>query len=402
MRLLTPRHACLAALFGLVGVWVAWAGFGVETGGDDPVEFAPAFHALLGGHLGAFLAHLPKEGAGGSVLLRWPGAALGWALSPERITVFRFGALECVLALGLLGVVVSRRLTRSGPVRPGLRRIALVGLCLLAPAALGAISMGHPEEALGAALCIAAVLLAGADRAALAGLALGLAVINKPWGLLAVAPTLWALPHGRRRCALIAGGIAAAWLAAVYLGAPARFGSALAGLHAPPWPGDVWWPLTRVRISPGGIAYRALPAPAADYGRYVAAVLALGPALALFRRRPVTADCLAVLALGFLIRCAGDPSNLLYYELPFVVALGAWEAWRGRFPLLALLAAAGAWLALDGLAGAGPTAQFLAYLAVSAPFAAILGRAAVRGSPRVSSGRDGVPFLTGHPATRLV
>ena len=41
---------------------------------------------------------------------------------------------------------------------------------------------GHPEEPLGAALCIGAVLVAATSRSELAGALLGLAVINKPGG----------------------------------------------------------------------------------------------------------------------------------------------------------------------------------------------------------------------------
>ena len=68
----------------------------------------------------------------------------------------------------------------------------MVGLLLLAPAMLDAIRFGHPEEALGAVLCIVAVLLAGENRSTAAGLVLGLAIINKPWGVLALPPALLA------------------------------------------------------------------------------------------------------------------------------------------------------------------------------------------------------------------
>ena len=75
-------------------------------------------------------------------------------------------------------------------------------------------------------------------------------------------------------------------------------------------------------------------------------------------------DVLGVLALAFLLRCMLDPWNLVYYHLPLVVALAAWEARRGRdLPVLALVATAACWLTFvvyDERAGYGP---YLAYLA---------------------------------------
>ena len=49
-------------------------------------------------------------------------------------------------------------------------------------------------------------------------------------------------------------------------------------------------------------------------------------------------DVLGVLALAFLLRCMLDPWNLVYYHLPLVVALAAWEARRGRdLPVLSIV-----------------------------------------------------------------
>jgi hypothetical protein len=50
-------------------------------------------------------------------------------------------------------------------------------------------------------------------------------------------------------------------------------------------------------------------------------------------RRPRD-EALLLLALLFLERCALDPWNNLYYHLPLVIALLAWEIRRDRFPLL--------------------------------------------------------------------
>jgi hypothetical protein len=388
-------------------VWVAWGGFGpaLQTTGDDSLTFAPAFHALLGGHVAAFFDHLPNDGAGGSVLLRLPFAALGDLMSPSQLTNFRFGALECELALAALGLVLVVGYERAG-VRASWR-FGVLALLVLAPALLGVVHLGHPEEALGAALCIGAVLLAGAGRSHLAGLLLGTALINKPWGLLALAPVLLALDARRDRlvCALIAGAIASSWVLAVAIGAPS-FGNALAGLSAPPWPGDVWWPFTAMHPARAGAPYRALPPLLSIYGRDVAGAvgLAVGAFAALRSWVPAPTGarrgggfnierCLALLALTFLLRCALDPSNLLYYELPFVVATAAWEARRARPPLLALLACAWLWLVYHPLAAAGSGIECAGYLLGALPFGWALAHEAFGGRSRVWSGAECSPAV---------
>ncbi|HEY5317502.1 MAG TPA: hypothetical protein VIJ20_05945 [Solirubrobacteraceae bacterium] len=225
------RRLTVPALVLIGAVYVAWLGFGVQTTGDYPRLFAPAMGALLGGHVDAFFHLLPEDGAGGSVLLRAPGALLGRLLVGGRLAEFRFGALESILALGGLGMWLARELV---------------------------------------------VLLA-------AGLALPLA-------------------RGSER---------------------------------------------------------------------------------------TTEDCLALLALVFLARCLLDPDDHVYYHVPFVIALLAWEARTRDAPVLALLATGLLWLVFHTVSGvAGLDVQFIAYLAVTMPFVAVLLRPALgRAAPR----RQGVP-----------
>ena len=81
-------------------------------------------------------------------------------------------------------------------------------------------------------------------------------------------------------------------------------------------------------------------------------------------------DVLGVLALAFLLRCLLDPWDLVYYHLPLVVSLAAWEARRGRdLPVLSVVVTAACWLTFvvyDARSGSGP---YLAYLAWAIPLA---------------------------------
>jgi len=391
------RRIAAPALVLAGAVYVAWQGFGVQTTGDYPWLFAPAMSALLAGHLGAFFHQLPGDGAGGSVLLRAPGALVGRALVGTRLGEFRFGALESMLALGGVGLWLARGMRAHG--RPTVARAAVVGLCVIAPALLDAIFFGHPEEPLGAALCVSAVLLADADRPILAGVALGLAIINKPWGVFALAPTLLAAPRGRLRLAAVAGGIAVGWFGTAYLAAPAQFAHSLSALSPVAHPEELWWPLAHLSAPPGVTPTHYLPAFITAHARELVVLLAAGLALPLARRRGrTTEDCLALLALVFLVRCLLDPNDHVYYNVPFVIALIAWEARTRGAPVLALLTTGLLWLIFHTLSGvAGLDVQFVAYVAVTIPLAVVLiapalGRAAC-GRGRVAARRAAEPII---------
>jgi hypothetical protein len=90
-------------------------------------------------------------------------------------------------------------------------------------------------------------------------------------------------------------------------------------------------------------------------------------------------DALGVLAFAFLLRCMLDPWDLIYYHLPLVVALAAWEARRGRdLPVLSVVVTAACWVTFviyDARSGYGP---YLAYLAWTVPLAAGLALALLR------------------------
>jgi hypothetical protein len=91
------------------------------------------------------------------------------------------------------------------------------------------------------------------------------------------------------------------------------------------------------------------------------------------RRRGPRTDALLLLALLLLVRCVLDPWNVLYYHLPLVVALLAWEVLDGRrIPVLSLATTGAVWLTFSTYDTAYSDGPWLAYLAWTLPLAAHL------------------------------
>jgi hypothetical protein len=403
------RRSVAWLLIGLGGVWVAWQNGRSWSLGDYTSEFAPAMNALLAGHLHAFAHLLPSDGAGGSLLLRAPAALAGKLLVGGQVAIFRFGALASELAAGALGLVLARDMRERGV--SIVSRVATVALCVFTAALLDAIFFAHPEETLGATLCVGAVLLSGAGRPALAGLALGCAIINKPWGVLALAPVALASQAGLRRTAVGAFAVVLPWIALAYGFDPARLihqMSAASSLALVAHPVDLWWPLDHAVRRPGTTPYYAPPAFLVAHAREIAVLLMIPLSVPLALRRvpglrallagerphahlprivlsdrAVTDAGLALLALLMLVRCMLDPSNHVYYQVPFVLALLAWDSRVARAPVRALLGAGLLWLIFHTISGvAGLSLQFLAYTLVTVPCAVMLLGAATAGAVR--------------------
>jgi hypothetical protein len=160
-------------------------------------------------------------------------------------------------------------------------------------------------------------------------------------------------------------------------------------------PQQVWWlfgvPATHA-FQAAGHGTRMGPAWLAPIPHPLIVALAV-PLAALWWERGGRAardrhDALALLAALFLVRCALDPWNLVYYELPLVVALAAWEARRERgLPVLALTATACTWVSFVTYGAHTGDGPFAIYFAWVVPLAAVLarqllGRGARRRSPR--------------------
>jgi hypothetical protein len=338
--------------------------------GDFYLEVYPAYERLMGGDVDGFLAMLPGY-SGFTVLVGGPAALLTGAFGGIETMVFRLTAAPGLLALAALGVAVA------GPVRAAGNRMWPVFLLAAAGGALAlsALEYGHPEDLLATACAVGAVLVARGGRTGWASVLIVLAVVAKQWAVLAILPAAMAAPRGGWRIA-VAGAIGTVLLLAVQTqaGGSNHAGITSTGLLFHPhqlfWPfgvpatpdfiadghgttmGPAWLaPLTRPLIVGSGIVIA------------VAWWLRSGPE----RNRD---DVLGVLALAFLLRCMLDPWDLVYYHLPLVVALAAWEGRRGRdLPVLSVAVSAACWLTFviyDARTGYGP---YVAYLAWTVPLA---------------------------------
>jgi hypothetical protein len=321
------------------GLAAALMALATGVGTDYRFDAGPAVSALARGDIHGFVS-APIQMGPLSILLRAPLAGLAGA---DSVWGYRAGALVCLLALVWLGGLVARR---AGA---GFGVIA-AALLVANPVTFEALKLGHPEELLGAALCVAAVLLAR-DRPVWAAVSLGAALATKQWALIAIAPVLIAAPRESRvRLAATAAGVAAAVVVPVALADPHAFISALDhpafGLAAMRT-GNLWGitaitghvPLgggesATIFVVPGWLQHVAHP---------MVAVLTVGLGAVAVRRRAV--DPIALLAVLMLLRCALDPWDHAYYHAPFLAALIAWEVLEARrLPLVSALGAA--WLGI--------------------------------------------------------
>jgi Glycosyltransferase family 87 len=357
MRRIARENApcALAALAGcgLLG-WLGLSGFAWS---DYETEALPAFTALVHGHLAEFLRLAPAYG--GSFVERAPFALIPGLWGGGALAVYRALAVPCLLAAAALGVWLVAQMRREG--RPVFARALALAICVANPLTLHALELGHPEELLGGCLCVAAVLLAAHERPLWSGLALGLAVANKPWALLAVGPVLLALPAPRRAsCGASALLVAGAVLAPLLLVGSGGFSAGVRASAVQPntifHPWQLWWFLGHhqpvpLHGPPTALAYGYRVGPAWASAISHPLILALGVvvplALWLRARRPPRIglrSALLLLALLLLLRCLLDPWDIAYYPLPFVLALLAWEA-RGAIAHPPVLSAASTVLA---------------------------------------------------------
>jgi hypothetical protein len=368
---------------------IAKLGLGSWQWNDWDTESRPAVDALLAGHVSGFLSLAPAYG--GSLILRAPFMALAKLWGGGELAIFRAGAAPCLVAVGALGVWLAVRLRDLGR-KPLVAGIALLA-CVANPVTVSALKVGHPEELLGAMLCIAAVLAAAQDQPVWAGVLLGLAIANKDWALLAVGPVAIALPRRRVRALAVAGVVAGAVLAPLVLGSGGAYTAATSTASQTsqlfnPW--QVWWFLGSHAHSgfAGKAGYRLPPGFVTTIAHPMIVALSV-PLSGLYvfvrRRRGDTSrpDALLLLALLLLLRCALDPWDNAYYPLPLLLTLLVWESLRfERVPVLTLGGSLAVWLLTEDLPGApvdlGADALAALFLAVVLPALAALAGALYR------------------------
>ncbi|HEY4811655.1 MAG TPA: hypothetical protein VIH71_11430 [Solirubrobacteraceae bacterium] len=400
-RILRENVLC-ALLAAGCSVVMGWLGLYSFAWNDYETEARPSFEALAHGHLVRFLQLAPAYG--GSLVERGPFALLAGLSGGGSLTVYRMVAVPCLLAIAALGVWICARMRAEG--RSVLARAVAMFICVANPVTLGALELGHPEELLGACMCVAAVALASRDHPIWAGVLLGMAIANKEWALLAAGPVLLALPGGLARrttrarrnyskilvCSVSACATAALVLAPLVLVAGGRFAAgarAVAVIGGTQFqPRQIWWffgthgPLVHGTFGNKLPGYRIGPAWIAQTSHPLIIVLGLGLAVGLWlarthQRRAVSErDAMLLLALVLLLRCILDTWDIGYYMLPFTIALLAWEV-RGasRPPMVTLVAAVLPWFLLQELAGhgIGPDAQAALFIAWTVPLAVWLG-----------------------------
>lgn len=364
-----------ALLCVLVLGWLGLAGFALS---DYDLEAADAFWALRTGDLDTFFSLAPAYG--GSFVLRAPFAWLTALWGGGELAVYRAVSLPGMLACAALAVVVVERMRDLGRSRLD-RGVVLIAL-VASPVALRALEIGHPEELLGGALCVAAVL-AAPTRPLAAGVLVGLAVANKPWALVAVPVVVAAVPASRAvRTGLAAGAIVLLVVSPLLL-----FGASFAQNTAvvsstgdifQPW--QVWWFLgeggrLHEQFGAGVRILRHPPDWLMPLTRpmVLAVPVALAAAWWRVRRTDARADAgaaLLLLSLVLHLRCLLDPWNIGYYGLPALLGLATWEGLhrRDRPPVLTLAFVAANWLTFETLfTRVGADVQSLVYVAWALP-----------------------------------
>jgi hypothetical protein len=345
-------------------------------------EAGPAVEHLVAGNLHGFLALAPVYG--GSLLLSAPALALGGSLDGLN-GAYRLEVLFGAMTIAVLALALARLQRSEG--KPALSRWLLIGLVVASPASNWALKYGHPEELLTTALCVGGMLLVIRGRITTGAVLLGLAVASKQWALLALPIALAVAPREHRiRLVTFSGCAALALFAPLALVNTGHFVAANKGLASAALffrPQQIWWTLHLDYLRHlGGTFYERAPITlVARYSRplTVLSAVLLGGAYWLRRRRLQPSDAMLVLALVMLLRGMLDPWDEIYYQLPFLVSLGAWEICSQRAPLFTLAASILVWTGFEpvDLVSSGDIAN-LFYLTWAIPAAVLMGSRALR------------------------
>ncbi len=328
------EYVGLAALsmimLGLILAVVTWAAGPSGQFNDFHREAWPAYQALFHGHVVLFVQRGPAYI--GSLVLRAPFALVASLWGGGWRAVFVATALPCLAALPILLSWILYERRRADPT-PSAVWTMLVGT--LTPALFMAIFGGHPEDVLGAVLCVASVLTALQNRRTWCTVLLTLAIINKPWALAALPVVLIALPAHRVRTGLtivvlagaVLGGLLAIQQSVTGASAASLTGTGVGTIFNPGqllwWFGRSSWLVVHARIL---IVLLPFLIAGLWWRRQRSAV-----------EKPAPERILLLLVLVLLLRAALDPWDNLYYNFPFLLALLAYEAHVRRLPVLSII-----------------------------------------------------------------
>lgn len=335
---------------------------GIAAFNDFYREAWPSYRALDHGHILGFIDRGPAYL--GSLVLRAPFAFIPsiWGGGPRAAYIAT--AIPCLLSVPILASwLIADTRGRAGTANP----LGVLVLYAFNPIVILAIFGGHPEEVLGAVLCVAAVLAAARDRAGWATAFLSLAVINKFWALVAVPVVIAVLPRHRLRVLIVTGVVCAVVLIPLIVEQANATGttSAVAGTGIGTifnsaqllwWFGRTSWIVQHARdlIVVAGIA-------CAGIWWFRGGRNARGTQL--------LEQALLLLALVMLLRAALDPWDNAYYHLPFLFALLAYETYTRRWPLLTFVYSfvLVIMVPVNGITNASGNTQALAYALISIP-----------------------------------
>jgi hypothetical protein len=428
MQRLTSKifGACAAIVLSAVaGSVILLSGLQEFAFTDYETEALPAVDRLVAGDAAGFLTALP--GYGGALILQAPFALLGHALGGDAdLWAWRLQALPGITALFVIGVVLGIRVNRSieGPAGAAWGCVT-AAFASATPFAMVAQNYGHTEEALVAGFVVLGVLLAARGNLALAGVLVGLAAAAKPWAIVAVPVVLLAAADRRELFRVSTAVVIAGLLLTVPTFAAGGTGKVVASAHTSTSgtfrPDNLFWfagstnpdwqprsPAPDDSVVGGvvtnapGWAQRLEPAWAAKVSHPAIVAFAVLLAAAFWRRRPRLAgreDLLLLLSAVCWWRCLLDTWNVHYYALAALLALTAWEARRGRPPVVAGVATTLAWTSFQIFPASDitPDLHTALYLAWALPLGA--GMVARLLAPEAFARRSAV--ATGALATRL-
>lgn len=354
--------------FAAVAAISALLSYHANSDWDYPEDAGPAIDALIHGRIHEFLAARPLMGPV-SLIVRAPFAALSLLTQGPGYhfynDAYRFGIFPCLLIAGVLGIHLADVAGKRGA-RP-LAQLAIGLLFLVNTPTLKALVAGHPEEILGGALCVAAMLAGLRGRSALAVVLLMLALGTKQWAVVAIVPVALTLSRTAMvRSAKIVLGLGMVLLVpflAVDPGSLWTMTRHLADIRqAGALPADIWWFFRTPTGVPDWVGLVSHP---------LLIATCAGVALLLARRvreHPLE-RALPLLALVLLLRCILDPLDNAYYHVPFFLALVAADALVGS--VAATLVAAALFYVTTELATTTESVNVI-YLTWALPFVAYL------------------------------